>query len=39
MTSKERILKLIDGEAPDQIIYAPNYWQWFEHHRNHQILP
>jgi len=21
------------------MVYAPNYWQWFTHHRNHGLLP
>ncbi len=24
---------------PSRFVYAPNYWQWFAHHRNHNILP
>lgn len=25
--------------TPERIAYAPNYWQWFAHHRNHGTLP
>jgi len=25
--------------TPPRIAYAPNYWQWFAHHRNHGTLP
>jgi len=24
---------------PSRFVYAPNYWQWFAHQRNHNILP
>ena len=24
---------------PSSIVYAPNYWQWFSHHKNHGTLP
>jgi len=26
-------------ETPARMVYAPNYWQWFAHHRNHGLLP
>lgn len=26
-------------ETPPRVVYAPNCWQWFEHHRNHGLLP
>lgn len=26
-------------QTPGQIVYAPNYWQWFAHHRQHGTLP
>ena len=32
----ERILK---DQNPTGIVFAPNYWQWFSHHKNHGILP
>lgn len=25
--------------VPPRVVYAPNYWQWFEHQRNHGLLP
>ncbi|MEI6970579.1 MAG: uroporphyrinogen decarboxylase family protein [bacterium] len=25
--------------TPSQLVYAPNYWQWFAHQRNHNRLP
>lgn len=32
----EKVLYL---NKPSGFIYAPNYWQWFAHHKNHGILP
>ena len=32
----EKVLYL---NKPSRFIYAPNYWQWFAHHKNHGILP
>lgn len=26
-------------ERPSRVVHAPNYWQWFTHHRNHGLLP
>ena len=26
-------------EPPPRFVYAPNYWQWFAHQRNHGLLP
>lgn len=26
-------------QQPERIAYAPNYWQWFAHNRNHGLLP
>lgn len=23
----------------NRFVYAPNYWQWFAHHKNHNLLP
>lgn len=25
--------------TPPRFVHAPNYWQWFTHHRNHGLLP
>ena len=30
---------ILQKKQPGQIVYAPNYWQWFAHHRNHGLLP
>jgi uroporphyrinogen-III decarboxylase len=41
MTSsgKEIIEAVLARRTPPRIAYAPNYWQWFAHHRNHGTLP
>jgi hypothetical protein len=26
-------------QPPPRLVYAPNYWQWFTHQRNHGLLP
>lgn len=23
----------------NRFVYTPNYWQWFAHHKNHNLLP
>ncbi len=33
------VAAMLDGRRPEHIAYAPNYWQWFAHHRNHGTLP
>jgi len=33
------VRSVIDRTTPDRIVYAPNYWQWFAHHKNHSTLP
>ena len=30
---------VLKNQFPQDFVYAPNYWQWFEHHKNHNILP
>jgi hypothetical protein len=30
---------ILNNRNPSGIVYAPNYWQWFSHHRNHGTLP
>lgn len=36
---RKNLITLIKRKRTDHIIYAPNYWQWFAHQRNHNILP
>jgi len=33
------ISAVLERRKPGRIVYAPNYWQWFAHHRNHENLP
>ena len=35
----EDVRAVLGRRRPSRIVYAPNYWQWFAHHRNHQLLP
>jgi len=30
---------ILERRRPERIVYAPNYWQWFAHRRNHGLLP
>lgn len=39
MTPRQRIETLLAGGEPDSIIYSPNIWQWFNHHKAHGTLP
>jgi hypothetical protein len=31
--------QVLRRQMPSQLVYAPNYWQWFAHQRNHGRLP
>jgi len=33
------VADVLARRTPPRIAYAPNYWQWFAHHRNHGLLP
>jgi len=33
------IADVLAHRRPPRLAYAPNYWQWFAHHRNHGTLP
>ncbi len=37
--SMQAIQAVLARERPDRIVYAPNYWQWLAHHRQHGTLP
>lgn len=39
MTGVERVRAVLDRRAAGTPVFAPNYWQWFTHHRNHRRLP
>jgi hypothetical protein len=36
---KTQVQSLLNRQRPDRLVYAPNYWQWFAHLRNHGELP
>jgi len=39
ITRRDRVQGVLKRRALNRIVYAPNYWQWFTHHRNHGLLP
>lgn len=39
LSSKSNIERILRNETPSGFVFAPNYWQWFAHHKNHGILP
>ena len=39
VTRQELVSRILRRDRPDRFVYAPNYWQWFTHHRNHGLLP
>ena len=39
MKLAENLLAVLERRRPERIVYAPNYWQWFAHQRNHGTLP
>jgi hypothetical protein len=38
MTPRDCIQSVLRRQPPERFVYAPNYWQWFNHHRNHGLL-
>lgn len=38
-TGASALAAVLDRRCPPRIPYAPNYWQWFAHQRNHGLLP
>jgi len=36
---RAQVLAVLERRRPERIVYAPNYWQWFAHHRHHGTLP
>ncbi len=40
MNMKENNLECVFlNQSPTSIVFAPNYWQWFAHNKNHGTLP
>jgi hypothetical protein len=33
------VREVLRRRDPARFVHAPNYWQWFTHHRNHGLLP
>ncbi len=38
-SSKSEINRILSGKQPSRFVYAPNYWQWFKHQKDHNLLP
>jgi uroporphyrinogen-III decarboxylase len=38
-TPKSEIEKILINLPPSRFVYAPNYWQWFKHQKDHNLLP
>jgi hypothetical protein len=38
-TARECVLKVLHRQTPPRVVFAPNYWQWFAHYRQHGLLP
>jgi len=38
-TPKSEIEKILAHQQPSRFVYAPNYWQWFKHQKDHKLLP
>lgn len=39
LNSRTNIERILANKIPSRFVYAPNYWQWFAHHKNHSVLP
>ena len=37
--SIQDVTAVLERRKPARMVYAPNYWQWFAHNRNHKTLP
>lgn len=38
-TRRACVESVLQRGRPPRVVYAPNCWQWFTHHRNHGLLP
>ena len=34
-----RPLEVMSRQRPEHVVFSPNLWQWYAHHRNHGMLP
>ena len=39
MSLQDDVRSVLDRRRPARLVYAPNYWQWFTHHKHHGLLP
>jgi len=39
MNGRVAVERVLGRRRPDRVVYAPNLWQWFTHHRDHGRLP
>jgi hypothetical protein len=39
LSPKATIEKILANQVPSRFVFSPNCWQWFAHHKNHNILP
>jgi hypothetical protein len=37
-TPRDCVQSVLQRRTPERFVYSPNYWQWFNHHRNHGLL-
>ncbi len=38
-SDRDAVRAVLRRESPGRVVFAPNLWQWFEHHRAHGKLP
>jgi hypothetical protein len=38
-TPRNEIDRILEGKEPARFVYAPNYWQWFKHQKDHNLVP
>lgn len=39
VTKRDNLRRVLRGESPDWVPFAPNFKQWYQHHREHGTLP
>jgi hypothetical protein len=39
LSPRDNIERVLRNELPSRFVFAPNYWQWFAHQKNHDTLP
>ncbi len=38
-SGRTEIERILDLKEPSRFVYSPNYWQWFKHQQDHDLLP